>query len=630
MADITPDDLDSLKDMFGEQSPALQEQLQSARGSALDQILSKPNVEDTVSQQSVPGYSAEDAAETLAPKELPVPTSEVYNTKNLRGAAKLANAAEGEAGKGIIELGPDAYSTLPEVAESGGLPAVIEKGGLPAIIEKMKTLSPEAAQDFASKFGGKLGAALRSALGGAGEDMLGPLALGYEALRSPEAGGPQDYPPNLPTAQKDEKDNRNIFDMVSNKYDDLQAKGRIGDRPAPNLSSMVNAASQDGQPNPQDASKDPLKDLLAKIYGPDLTDDALKQAQQQRNTRQAAGDISKAGNTIASALAAGRGGNIKPQNEVADDLIKQADQPIQDIQQRRAAKMQELEAGLKASDLMDHEKLRDATSAVSEAYRNMALQLNPKLAGVPNFEQMNAEGIKQLLPMVDLSIKSQVAKDNHTLAMAQKQQLDSGKAKSEMGRVISTTMNRGTPAQASNSVLAADKIMDLFKGKPDPSQWNSDEVHLFKTETEKLAKGGIPSEAGTKALIPGNIASTFASIAQGVTGDVIGTHQGELIKNLIPYVQNVRQTSADYVRDNVYKPIMNSYNKRLSPGDFEDYKRDLPDYIFPKQSPTVTTQAMTKGNVPSSTLKQYATKHGISEATAASMLKTGGYNVEGY
>jgi hypothetical protein len=447
------------------------------------------------------------------------------------------------------------------------------------------------------------------------------------------------------------QDNSNLMDSVSARYQALQKQGQIGQQPvvevtgtdedkdeSPSVNNIVAQAQAAQAANPG-SKTDYLQDLLSKVYGNGLDDAALRAAQARRNQLQTNALISKAGSQLGSAISRGTGGNLAADTTVQDALLKQADQPVQDLEELRQGKMKQLEAGLKASDLVDTAQLRDPTSSASGAYRAMAAKLNPQLANVPGFEDMNAEGVKQLMPMVDLSIKAQVAKDNHQLAFMQKQQMDSAKAKSDMGKSIATTMNRGAPMQAQNSVLSADKILDLFKSNPgdstdqsDPSNWNSDKVHLYRTELEKLAKGGIPSEAGTKALIPSTIASMFASGAQGITGDTIGSSQGAFIKNLAPYIQNVRDTSAGYVRDNVYKPIMNSYNQRILPDQMEDYKQSIPDYIFPRNLNATAEQKQqtTKGNVPSSTLKDYATKHKISEQAAASLLKNGGYNVEGY
>lgn len=371
-----------------------------------------------------------------------------------------------------------------------------------------------------------------------------------------------------------------LFAQVSKQLQAQQLAGNVGQPNSQASQSTGKSAAPSDDSDDEDSTpstpKDYLKDLLGKLYGGDTNDQALKDAMTKRDQQRVRGMQVLIGNQLAEAASRG---SYKADPALANEVLKTAGQPVEDVQALRKGKMDQIETGLKASDLSDREKLRDPDSDVSEAYRSMAIQLNPKLASQDNFDQMNAEGIKQLLPMVDMSLKMQMLQIQRQQIQQDKIKMDSAKGKADMGKSIQTLLNRGAPMQAQTTILAADKINDLFNREPEPSKWNSSQVHLFNTETEKLAKGGIPGEQGTNALVPQNLASMFSKAAAFATGDSIGTHQGEVIKSLRNYINDVRGTSANYINQTVINPVTTSFNKRVLPEDMEDYKRNLPDYL---------------------------------------------------
>lgn len=355
---------------------------------------------------------------------------------------------------------------------------------------------------------------------------------------------------------------------------------------AKSTTSNIPGAPSQSSPDNTPTQNDSIGSLLKSIYGNGLDDKALVAAQQQRNEIEKAAMMQKAADLFASGMSRGATGS---NDEVADALMKSAGSGVQNIMERRQAIGQNMEAGLKASDLMDLQQMRNPNSNISNAYRNMALQLNPKLANDPRFQQMSAEGIKNTLPMVDMSIRMQMVKAQRDYTNAMREQMfnyrvgqDSAKAKADMAGKINQMMQRGTPMQAQTGILAADKIMDLFNNKPDPSSWDSNEVAMFRTEAAKMAHGGVPNEYDQRVLLSPTVSAMIAKTAGTVTGKSIGTGQGEQIKALIPYIQNVKQTSSQFLKDNVYTPIMTGYNRRVTPDDMQDYKSSLPGYIFPE------------------------------------------------
>lgn len=385
-------------------------------------------------------------------------------------------------------------------------------------------------------------------------------------------------------------------------------------------------AAQPGSTN----NRDYLNGVLGKIYGSDLGDPALKEAQQRRNAMQTAAMMMQGGNEIASGLAMGRGGYAGVNNAIPNAMLQKASEPVQDILTRRAGKVQEMEAGLKASDLEDREKLRDSSSDVSEAYRNMALQLNPKLSGMPSFESMNAEGVKQLMPMVDLSIKMQMAQSGHQEKMQEKEEQDQAKAKAEVSAKIGTILNRGTNARATDVDRRVTNALSIINDPRWANNLNAmphDQVNALKDEMAQIFTGGMSTEAKTAKLMSPDLASKITNLYRGVAGATTGAQMGAFIQEYKPYLQELQKNSRSYVGDQI-KPLLTGYNKRLAPDDLDEMNSAYGKYLGTQEQPK-SSNAKT-GNVPAATLAGYAQKHGLTPDEAAKSLKDQGYTVEGY
>jgi hypothetical protein len=50
----------------------------------------------------------------------------------------------------------------------------------------------------------------------------------------------------------------------------------------------------------------------------------------------------------------------------------------------------------------------------------------------------------------------------------------------------------------------------------------------------------------------------------------------------VPYIKDVRQTSVNYIKNNILNPMTTGYNRRVTPLDMEDYKRNLGADYYPE------------------------------------------------
>ncbi len=452
--------------------------------------------------------------------------------------------------------------------------------------KRFASLGEEGASALAKKLG--VGGAVESIPAIGGEAALGPLAVGYELLHSaPGPEGLQDYSPStiaMINAKKNgtpppsAPEEPSLFDRVHNKYQDLQKEDKIGE-PEVQEAKPKGSAKQSvpSAPAPVKSEKDYLNDLMNKLYG-GMGDADMKNAQAERNRLQTNALISKAGAQLGTAISRGTGGNKDADTSIQDTLTKQAGQPVEDIETRRKAVTERLEGGLKASDLVDREKLRDANSPVSEAYRNMALTLNPKLASMPTFNQMNAEGIKQLLPMVDLSIKAQVAKDNHDLMFLQKKQGDEAKAKADMSTKIATVLNRGAVAKAMDADRRVDNITSLINMYPDLDKMPLNQVHALTDEITQIVTGGMSTEGKSAKLMSPTLASGFSNLMGKTLGKPTGAQLGSFIQEYVPYMYDLQDNSRNYIKDQIH-PIMTGFNKRVAPSDMQEVKETYAKYF---------------------------------------------------
>lgn len=582
---VSQDDLNSLLDMFGPKSGALNEQLGNAQEQAYNEIFS-PNAEmQSKLAPNLANKSAAESAEAFGGETRMASPSEIAD---VTGADKVMATPEE-----LAELASKSEAAAP--AESSGL-----MNALKGAYNKVFGAAPEIAEGAAETgLASSAGKALSSARRVVGDVM--PLTLLAEAGYTPKESAPayldeddkqKDY---LLGKQHIDTSVPNIDDLLlpnSSKLDPiaemLRGLDKSPEAPAEAPKALASGSGPsrprvggNGGGRPPSTPADPqdyMKQLLASLYGGGISDSALKEAQQHRNEMERSALAGRAGKEIAAALSRGA---YKPDYGVQDEMMKMSANGIQDILTRRKGIMEGLETGIKASDLMDKQQLRDPGSAVSREAQRLADRLDPGAS----HDGMSVEALKQLLPGFDTLYKSDM------LALLKKQQAetkksqDSLKALPEMATKIAGYMRSGPNAVAGNGVLSADKIMDLFKGvdeqgrpQSDPNNWSGGKVQIYKDELGKLARGGVSHEGQQANLIPPTIANTWAKFASGLSNEPLSAGQGKFVMQFAPYVKDMRQTSSDYLKKNVYEPVTTAYSHRVDPSDMTMYKKSTPFY----------------------------------------------------
>jgi hypothetical protein len=333
----------------------------------------------------------------------------------------------------------------------------------------------------------------------------------------------------------------------------------------------------------EEEKPDYLKNLIAQLQGQvSGGPEQLRAAQDAQRQISGLAGMGMAGQQLGAALSRGA---IKPDYTAQEAMMKQGAMPVENVMKQQAMLSEKMKQGLQLSDLMDKDEQRDPDSLLSQSMRATA-----KLNGVKVPEDASYEQIIKSAPILDTALKTQMMGAYRQQQMELKQKTALDKNESDFTKDIASVRRRGAANIAENGILAADRVLDLFKSHPDPSSWDKDQVHLFRTETEKLATGGIPSRGGVAGLIPDTVSSTLLNGVSRVTGDTIGTDQGNYVKQLLPYINNVRDTSVGFVRSNL-APSVAAYKNKTRPEDFQRIMEGVNDKVnyFPEYSKAPAT-----------------------------------------
>lgn len=254
--------LKDLRDDLPTQEGANASSEAAAKSADYGNLFSKQMAQDAVDAQSIPGHTAEQSAETLAPKELPATLGE----RGLQTVEDAVPNATSKAGK-VIELGSDAYKTLPGAAENT-LPTVVEGGagetamsGLSGLLSKGIPLAGALSMLFSST----------------------PTSTLADEMPGMRKGTP---PPATP-APTDKDSTKAPISTQENRAPSAS------DEETPTEAREPSAPGQS------------LKDMLNSVFGSDLNDNALQEAQQHRNQLEKQALMGRAGKEIAAGISRG-------------------------------------------------------------------------------------------------------------------------------------------------------------------------------------------------------------------------------------------------------------------------------------------------------------------------------------
>lgn len=283
------------------------------------------------------------------------------------------------------------------------------------------------------------------------------------------------------------------------------------------------------------------------LFGNDLSDEALKAAQEQGKYTNLIANLGRAGNLIGAGFA-----RTTPNDEIQNALEKQAGQPAADILQRRKAIEEGMGAQLKAFTLSSEQEKADPNSVASKAYRDIVSKMMPDLALPDNASATSLEKVlgpveKYAGVVLNKQYMQEVKRDALERKAAEKQ----SQAVGQTNQLLESA--RGNPAvqQAEKDLYSAAKAKSLINSQYDPNNLSLQQVKLIVSEVSKIATGGVPSVAEMQALTPDVLNTKFANVLSKIKSAPTASNVGEFVKQYDKYLDELQNDARNVMKDKV-------------------------------------------------------------------------------
>lgn len=349
-------------------------------------------------------------------------------------------------------------------------------------------------------------------------------------------------------------------------------------------------------PTPQTAadSSPSVADVIAKKYGytGELSDDALKAAQQNAAQKQAIANVGDALDSIA------RG--ISRSNQPGDDkfysnLAGQANQPVQNILQRRQAAQQAQTFATQQEDL-------DPNSVKATIMRKQLAPLAKQVGLDP--AALNDLGVTDLKnfstgPLefaAKLKNQQQIAADNRRMHEEMLEYARGTKANLNQQHALQSTQQllesaRGNPAaaQAERDLYSAQKADTLANLYGDPNKLSMPQVRLLAQEVGKIAAGGVSSQHELEGITPNSLMGRLSGVVSNLTNSPTPANAAAFVKQYQDYTKALKNDAQKVIQDK-YGRIIESRKHQLSPDDYTSLKTQYLDR-FKNDEPSTSAAA---------------------------------------
>lgn len=572
-----------------------------------DKIFGKQIAQDVVDQASKPSNvsSAEQSAEILAPKELPVvsgPSSRI--SEALR---KLGAASEGDTGDGVITLGKNEYSNLPALIEKN-LPAVIgdgaegvaagaAKAGLSTAIGPLALLAGlygDLANGSESKDTSVPG---RPGYSFHGQDIVKDPVLPNGGMNDDQLAkyiksnpGPVATTGNNPNADttssgdEDEGDSSPKLTLLPGESAPISDKPPSLLQANPELTRMKDLLERASGRNPAASSNLSMSDILSKINDNSELDKAIAQGNQMRLVSA----LGKGANQIGAALS-----NTKANQEVYDDVDKNANNPVQAVQAKQAAIGNKLAQAESTQKLQDTIQNNDPNSDINQLRKKVFTLQGKKLFG-PSFSiPDNASGasLEQIGKEIDNASNKQLQRENNQalrgLAQSTKANDKQNQVSHQVEQMISSSRQTPDVIQAYKDRYAAEKGTMLLNQFPNKDAIPQSMVDTFMQEVDKVASGGVPTEGALGRVTPNGWAQKLSKAWSNLTNEPQPANAGKYLDLYQNYLQEMAGHAKDVIKNSIGKHI--ELNK-TGMGDAQ-YKAFQDNYIKPFDAPITQEKA---------------------------------------
>lgn len=264
-----------------------------------------------------------------------------------------------------------------------------------------------------------------------------------------------------------------------------------------------------------------VRDYLMKKYaiGDDLSEESLRDAQNEARTQRLSAGLGSAANTIGAAIA-----GTKVDNSFYDKMREDAGQGVKDLQDRRKSVMDRMAMDKMGGEMEDADALKDPNSQRSIAFRNALKASMPKVADSfgSDFDLLSAADQSLIMEPIKL-----------------REQLDEKKLSRQM------LMNDKAQARALQQTLAEEKLAERKAAKDEKRDKDIRErmttYGIARTADDaKQLKEATELKKSLDAQINELIALREAKGAELLNRDVVGRAQ-QLAKDLLLTKKNMEK-----------------------------------------------------------------------------------------
>lgn len=356
-------------------------------------------------------------------------------------------------------------------------------------------------------------------------------------------------------------------------------------------------------------------DMFSKLLGTG-DDKALKDAQEQARMNRLITGLSRGAAQIGAAF--NPRAHIKVDDAAYDQLSKDANSPVKDLQEQRTAESDAVKTATAKLALKNEMEMNSADSDVSKQNQMLLKKEAGELGiDVGDVSHMTAKNAKDLLSHMGTMATKEMQRQ-YLAQKSQESRIDKMNAhdKVVLDHAISTAnVSRGRPdiQQALAGNLAVAKFNDIFDGYPDLNQVPPQKMPLIAMEAAKIAQGGVPGHAETEKMYPGSIEYKVREAWQKFNSNPVAGNAGPYLQQLQEYTNKV-QSSNDKVLKNHADALVNSYKGLMTDkNNSELIKQQMYlDYGLNQAKPAKT--AANAGIDPA--VAAFAAKHNVSIETA--------------
>jgi hypothetical protein len=374
-----------------------------------------------------------------------------------------------------------------------------------------------------------------------------PYRNGYDpsASTSPMAQIPKSSAPKVPAVSDDDKE-----------------------------SEIVNQLADADKPAAPD-----YKAYLMKKFGfggDDVSDESMKDAQEQAQQSRYMANLGQAGNTIGAAL-----GGVKADNSFYDNMRAQSNQGVADINAKRAAQVQGLQQESAVQGEADKMSMDDPNSAQSKAFQATIQKLYPSKYTAEEIAAIPASMADSIYKPMELDAKLQEMHANNQMKNEMMSQSQADRRDKAQQTAYSTMREnalkfRGNKAvqNANEALRNSDSAMEIINSVKDYNNLNQTQYNLLTAEVAKIATGGAATEGSIHDARANTLQSKAASFWQTVSGKPTAAQLGEFVQQNKDYLEHLNDVNHKYI-DEFQMNNAKAYKGRVSDDQYQEYVNDF-------------------------------------------------------